>query len=100
MASDDAASIVPTAVSGFAIAEHRSTGTTDYDDDRDDEQPYENEALVGATDEGTEIPEEFERDDTNDHPDERADDIARHPCHRDWPSLMHSRPQDDPHRRS
>lgn len=44
------------------INEQRIIGTLDDDDDRDDERPGENEALVRETDEHTE-PEEFEIDD-------------------------------------
>jgi hypothetical protein len=42
---------------------HPTTGTVDDEDDPSDEQPDENEAEVGETQERTEAPEEFQRDD-------------------------------------
>jgi hypothetical protein len=42
---------------------HPRSGTEDDDDDRDDEHASENEASVRETDERTEAPEEFEKDD-------------------------------------
>jgi hypothetical protein len=54
-----------------------SRGTED-DDDRDDEHEGENEAPVGAVDEDTEAPEEFEVDDEDElgHPeDDDADEV-------------------------
>lgn len=44
------------------VAAHPRSGTEDDDDDRNDEQPAENEALVRETDEQTEAPEEFQVD--------------------------------------
>jgi hypothetical protein len=49
------------------------------DDDRDDEHEGENEASVGAVDEDTEAPEEFEVDDEDElgHPeDDDADEVG------------------------
>jgi hypothetical protein len=59
------------------LSEHPTSGTEDDDDDRDDEHASENEAPVRETDENTEAPEEFERDDEDDlgHPeDDDADE--------------------------
>jgi hypothetical protein len=48
------------------------TGTVDDQDDLDDEREDENEAPVRETNDKTEAPEEFERDDEDDlgHPED------------------------------
>jgi hypothetical protein len=45
---------------GLAFPANPTSGTEDDFDDRDDEHLGENEASVRASDEGTEIPEEFD----------------------------------------
>ena len=50
---------------GLILPTHPTSGTEDDDDDRDDEHVGENEAPGRAVDEGTEAPEEFEIDDTD-----------------------------------
>ena len=56
------------------ITEQPMTGTLDDDDDRDDEHPRENEALVRETDERMEAPEEFEIDDEDELGSPEADE--------------------------
>jgi hypothetical protein len=51
------------------------TGTVDDQDDLDDEREDENEAPVRETDERTEAPEEFEKDDEDDRGHPEDDDV-------------------------
>ena len=59
-----------TVPSDFPIP-HRTTGTVDDDDAPADEHESENEAMVRETNDSTETPEEFERDDED--PEDAAD---------------------------
>jgi hypothetical protein len=54
------------------VEPHSETGTVDDQDDLDDEREDENEVPVRETNEMTEAPEEFEKDDEDDlgHPED------------------------------
>jgi hypothetical protein len=57
------------------IEPRSETGTVDDQDDLDDEREDENEAPVGETEDSTEAPEEFKKDDEDDMAHPEDDDL-------------------------